>query len=102
MKKLFVATITHEVIIVADDAFFAAAHASKLSASDYGEAEVDVTEMITLPADWDEEAIPFGDRAEGDPDRTVGAWVERGAAPAYAACRDMFRRQQQRIDAKKG
>jgi len=42
-----------------------------------------VRPMSYLPSDWDLDAIPFGNREKSDPDRSVGKWIELGAAPEY-------------------
>lgn len=82
MKQLFVVQLTYEVVIVADDAA-AAERISNTEHIDRGEADTVVRPLSYLPADWDKDSIPFGDRVEEDPDRTVGQWIELGAAPDY-------------------
>lgn len=39
--------------------------------------------LVALLGDWDLYMIPFGHSDPDDPDRTLGQWIERGAAPAY-------------------
>lgn len=46
----------------------------------------------TMPSDWDGSEIPFGECDEDAPDRTVGEWIELGAAPEYTALRERLAR----------
>lgn len=82
MKQLFIVQLTYEVVIVADDAA-SAERISNTESIERGEPETAVRSLSYLPADWEMDSIPFGDRVEEDPDRTVGRWIELGAAPDY-------------------
>lgn len=84
MKQLFVVQLTYEVVIVADDAA-SAENISNTEPIDRGEADVIVRKLSYLPADWELDSLPFGDQVEEEPDRTVGRWIELGAAPDYVA-----------------
>lgn len=83
-KRLFAVTITREVIVVADDlddALVTGQH----DIDDDGDPDVSATPMVALPGDWELTSLPYGYRDPDDPDRTVGQWIHRGAAPEYTA-----------------
>lgn len=85
-KRLYNVTIELEAIVVADndeDAIEAIRDAIRngdLDLSPY-EASFDAQPMTHYPMDWTNDSIPFGDREDADPDRTIGKWIEMGAAP---------------------
>jgi len=82
MKQLYVVELTQEFLILADSPL--AAHHLALEAAREDDTPPDVTSVSPMsyyPGEWDDDAIPYGDRDEEDPDRTVGEWIELGAAP---------------------
>jgi hypothetical protein len=90
-KKLYTVTIEAEIVVVADDAAEAeeAAHdaMSDLSSYDY---DISATPMRFLPSGWEMNAIPYGENADDDPDRTVDGWIRAGAGEEYLASRKRF------------
>ncbi len=82
--KLYTVAIETEIVVLANspgEAEEQAANAqSDLSESDYG---IHARNMSHLPAEWEMDSIPFGEKDDDDPDRTLGEWIERGAAPEY-------------------
>ena len=84
-KRLFTVQVTFEIVVVADDTASAKRHAAAESIADFGPPEISVVPLCYLPADWDEDSIPFGDEDSSEPDRTVGGWMMLGAAPDYDA-----------------
>ena len=89
-KKLFTVQVTYEIIVVASDAAAAERHATAEHVVDFGEPDVLAVPMSFLPADWDEDSIPFGDSDPAEPDRTIDGWMKLGAAPDYEALRKKF------------
>jgi hypothetical protein len=82
-KKLFVVTITTEIIVVADSESDAEHLARYEKDIEWADVDYSACPMRHMPGEWDGDSIPFGDRLEEEPDRTVNAWIERGAAPEY-------------------
>ncbi len=86
MKRLYNVTIEAEIIVVAEsqsEAEQAALHSFRdLDRAEFG-ASAGVLRFF--PCDWDEDAIPFGYRDPDCSDRTVGEWIDMGAAPEYKA-----------------
>lgn len=84
MPKLYTVVIEHEIVVVAESESEAVSHAREaLDDIDPYDAGISATEMRHLPADWELSAIPFGDRSEDDPDRTIQGWIDQGAGVAY-------------------
>jgi hypothetical protein len=84
-KRLFTVTVETDLVVLACDE--QEAEDIAMEALDHvadDEWNVCPSPMTYLPAGWDESCIPFGEGAEEDPDRTVGKWIELGAAPEYA------------------
>lgn len=83
-KRLFTVTIETEILVVAESE----AEAAKIAESDveveWHDSDYIARPMDHMPTGWDDKCIPFGDRLEEDPDRTVGKWMEAGAAPEFA------------------
>lgn len=79
MKRLYVVTLSMEVVVVAEGPS-EASRIAEVADIDFHSWDGDAVEMRHLPGDWDLDCIPFGD---ADPERTVGQWIEAGAAPAY-------------------
>jgi hypothetical protein len=79
MKQLYNVELTREIVVLAESREEAERRA--LEADDDGDPDVHAHEMTYYPGDWDDDCIPFGDRDDEDPDRTVGKWIELGAAP---------------------
>lgn len=91
-KRLFTVTIEADIVVLARDEDEATDIAIEtLSHLDDEEWNVSPSRMTYLPGDWDADCIPFGDGVPEDPDRTVGEWIELGAAPEYTATRDKLK-----------
>jgi hypothetical protein len=83
-KQLFVVTVTTETVVLAEDMHEAEALARDDLNDimfDGGGPDVMASPMTYYPGDMDEGCIPYGHRDDEDPDRTIGEWVDRGAAP---------------------
>jgi hypothetical protein len=83
-KQLFIVSMTNEVIVVAEDV----AEALRLAQDgdvEWSDCYYSAAPMSYFPGDWDINCIPFGKRVEEDPDRTIGDWMKKGAAPEYDA-----------------
>ena len=82
-KKLWTVTMQTEVVVVAENEFEAEESAqAALREGDLDHSSV-VQGMSYIPSGWNKNSIPWGDRSEEDPDRTLGQWIELGAAPEY-------------------
>ena len=89
--KLYTVTLSAEIVVLAE---------SKEEAEDIALLHLDVIDHLDadaqpmghMPSDWDGSEIPFGERDEDAPDRTVGEWIELGAAPEYTALRERLAR----------
>lgn len=79
-KQLYVVELLQELVVVAESKQEAEALARD---ADYDTPSVSATELCFLPADWDLDCIPWGEQDDSNPDRTVGEWIELGAAPRY-------------------
>lgn len=80
--KLFHATLAVEVVVLATSAEAAmqiAEDEARKHSADVG----GIVEMDCIPEGWDEECIPLGHCDPAAPDRTLGQWIEAGAAPKY-------------------
>lgn len=88
--RLFVVTVTTETVVLAEDAEDAVerARADLTDILHDGEGpEITAVPMTYYPGQMDEGCIPYGRRVNADPDRTIGKWVERGAAPEMRAAK---------------
>jgi hypothetical protein len=97
-KRLFTVQIVHEIVVVADDASSAEKRMLVESINDFGPPEISAVPLCCLPADWDEDSIPFGDEDPSEPDRTVGGWMKLGAAPDYEALRAKLARTRNQVE----
>lgn len=85
-KRLWHVTLSTDAIILADSLEAAEAIARRHRHEIAKDLDIEDTHLMDhYPAEWDAESIPYGDVDPEDPDRTVGAWIERGAAPIYVA-----------------
>lgn len=78
--KLYVVAIETEIVVVADSE----EEAEKIAMSqqlDLDGWSYQARDLTDLPGSWDDTSIPFGYCESDDPDRTVGEWIARGAAP---------------------
>jgi len=92
-KRLFVVTITRELVVVASDRDEAQMLAQEEESDvEILEPEYMATPMRHLPADWDLDSVPYGYRDPSEPDREIGAWIEKGAAPEYKVVIDSLRK----------
>lgn len=83
VKRLFVVELINEMIVLADSPEAAERFAKRIQRDEAGEPDAQASDMAYYPGDWDSSSIPFGDRDEAEPDRTVEKWIELGAAPEY-------------------
>jgi len=84
LKRLFTVTIENEIVVLAENKEEAEEIAQdSLGDLDSHSWDAHATPMATLPAGWEADAIPYGPGVKDEPDRTVGTWIERGAAPEY-------------------
>jgi hypothetical protein len=84
-KKLFVVTLTTEVVVVADDLDSAEDLALAAERDRQLEPAARASEMRYLPGDFDLDSIPFGDCDDSDPDRTIQGWIDAGAGEMFKA-----------------
>jgi hypothetical protein len=94
-RRLYVVTVESEVLVVARNR----EEAEKLAQDesfDFDGPDYHASEMTYMPAVWDKDCLPYGLRDEKEPDRTVGEWIEAGAAPAYKSLAEMRERQERR------
>lgn len=87
-KKLYVVSIQTEVLILASSPVEAQHLAEHEREIEWDAADYHASEMTHLPGGWDESCIPFGYQDKESPDRTVGEWIAKGAAPTYEKLRD--------------
>ena len=81
--RLFTVTITTEVIVLAESESEAQQLARSESDISFSECDYHASPLRYFPGDWDKSSIPFGEQLEEAPDRTVGEWIDAGAAPEY-------------------
>lgn len=78
--KLFSVTITTEIVVVAEDAHAAGDEARDVIRElDYEEFQVHATLLRRLPGEWTMDSIPYGERDQPNPDRTIRGWVDADA-----------------------
>ena len=75
--KLYVVTISTEVVVLAESPRHAERVAQDLRTIDHGEYGYDVAPRSYLSVGWDDDSIPFGHGDDEDPDRTIAQWKER-------------------------
>lgn len=83
-KQLWVVEIVQELVVVAEDrdeAVKLGLKAAKEDPHDGGEPGVSASEMMYYPGDWEDDNIPYGYSDPADPDRSLGKWIDMGAAP---------------------
>ena len=82
MKKLYVVTISMEIVVAAESAKEAEEIASNGidDTPDYSAAP-----MTWLPGSWEPNCIVYGNNDNEESDRTVEEWIALGAAPEYVA-----------------
>lgn len=84
MKKLYVVTLTLEVIVAAESREKAEEEVGSGRHLD-DDPDVSAAPMLHLPSRWDEGCIAYGNNSREESDRTVGEWIALGAAPEYVA-----------------
>jgi hypothetical protein len=85
MKQLYVVRWEIEAVVLAEsekDAYQVGADCFQDVVGDADSIPDDASPMQYLPGGWDRLSLPFGD---DDTDTTIGAHIDAGAAPAYAA-----------------
>ena len=81
LPKLWVVTISADIVVVAHDAQQAEDAAEDARRSrDVDDWEQIAAPLTWMPGGWNANCIPFGVRADGDPDRTIKRWRELIAA----------------------
>lgn len=90
--KLYIVTLSVEVVVVAESAMAASEMATKTDVTDGLSYESEATELRFIPAEWDLDSLPYGDVDEETHDRTIGEWIEAGAAPLYVDVNQTRRR----------
>jgi len=83
MKKLYVVTISTEVVVAAHSQ----EEAEEVAASGIEDTpDYSAVPMTWLPHGWNPDCIVYGNNSEGEEvDRTIGEWFKLGAAPEYVA-----------------
>jgi hypothetical protein len=89
-KKLFVVTIETEVVVLAEDESQAEEEAQRHVRGEIDEWDFRAAPMSFMPAGWDEDCFPF--QQNDQPDRTVGEWIDLGAAPKYVELRNKLKK----------
>lgn len=85
--KLYVVTFAMDMVVAATSEEEAEAIARREQFFETANLDIDETrEMTHLPGQWELDALVYG-----KPERTVGEWIEAGAAPAYVKTRDALR-----------
>lgn len=80
MRKLFLVTYATEVVVLAENESQARSIARECVAGrDLHLEPLEAQPLDVLPSSWDESCLPYGD----DSDKTIGQWIEDGAAPKY-------------------
>ena len=85
-KQLWHVTLAVDAIIVADTREQAESIARGLRYDLARESDFDVENTMPMdhfPSGWEPDSIPHGYHDPEDPDRTVAAWLDLGAAPVY-------------------
>lgn len=82
-KRLYNVTVEAEIVVLADSQQEAEKIAARLSRFDMDPWDTTARDFSHMPNDWDKDSIPFGDEDPANPDKTVGEWLEDGAAPEY-------------------
>lgn len=90
--KLYTVTLSAEIVVLAESKEEAEDIALHGSDDAIDHLDADAQPMGHMPSDWDGSEIPFGECDEDAPDRTVGEWIELGAAPEYTALRERLAR----------
>lgn len=79
--QLYEVEVTRELLVLARSRADAERLARKVD--DDPMPDVHASEMRCFPGDWEGGEIPYGERDESDPNRTVDQWIALGAAPHY-------------------
>lgn len=82
-KRLYNVTIETEIVVLAESRFDAEKIASRIPHQEAHLWDVTAREFSHMPTDWWDNSIPFGNEDPVNPDKTVGEWLEDGAAPEY-------------------
>jgi hypothetical protein len=84
-KKLFTVHVETTLVVVAESDAQALVIAEDVARIEGAEVGLFPAALTSMPADWDKGCIPFGaeDEDEDDDDRTIGQWIEAGAAPEF-------------------
>lgn len=89
MKNLYAVKIEIEVLVLAESRKEARETAEGMWSEIRGneEASFYAVEMSSMPNNWELDCLPYGHMQDEEYDRTVGGWIELGAAPRYAGPR---------------
>jgi hypothetical protein len=81
-KRLYNVMVEYKLVILADSEGDAEYEA--LEVVMYGDLDDPSCSAVPLryfPSGWNKECLPYGDMDQTDPDRTIQAWMDLGAAP---------------------
>jgi hypothetical protein len=81
--QLYTVTVETEVVVLASSESEAEYEARYAVRHDVDDLDAYAKPMRYMPGEWDRDAIPFGERDPADPNRTIGEWIDAGAAPEY-------------------
>lgn len=82
--ELYTVTIETEIVVLAESLEQAIGAAQKAHRDfDSSAFSYHANRMRYMPGDWSD-SIPYGERDEKEPDRTVEQWIALGAAPDYS------------------
>jgi hypothetical protein len=82
MKKLYVVAISMEIVVVANSA----KEAEEIATSGIDDTpDYSAVPMTWFPYGWEPDSIVYGNVDVEEVDRTLGEWIDRGAAPEYVA-----------------
>lgn len=92
MKKLYTISVESEFVFASDShdtreverEFRQALLRDFSMADELEQGDVQVSKMAHLPGDYTREALPWeGERADDEPELTIGEMIDAGAAPEY-------------------
>ena len=81
--RLYTVTVETEVVVLASSESEAEYEARYAVRHDVDDLDAFAKPMRYMPGEWDRDAIPFGERDPAAPDRTIGQWIDAGAAPEF-------------------
>jgi hypothetical protein len=96
-KRLYVVSVETEMVVLAESP----QEAKEIAGTEQLEWSVDdasfsALPMMHMPVGWEADNIPFGEGDADDPDLSIEAWIERGAAPEYKQLRERIQEVQKK------